>query len=291
MSTTLLQLQTETYNILNDLDTSSVFSETFITQVINDAITEICDSWKWNFLRKKYLANIPQTTALNSSVSTTDLTIALDNTTNFVIPGAIWVNHDVINYTNTSSTILTGVTNIDISHVSGEKVYPLFPIPSDYSKQMALYVGAPTSVRPLPWKYINEFETSDWINNRVYSLIHDKNGNVFLWINTDLITAGDICMFHYLKTPLVLSSSGDICTIPDPYALKVIPKYAAALALLLRGDDVDSSATNLMAIAKQEVLNMQKKFGEQEQGYSRLVASTYNLRHTEGYAYRNSSYY
>lgn len=272
---TLSTLRDYTYNILNDTVNSSTYTQSLIDQLINDEQVEVCDSFKWSFLRKKYLFIGADDTSLSSDITTGSTTISVADTTDWPSSGAVLIEHDIINYTGKTSTSLTGVTNIGVAHYEGATVYPLWAVPTDYSRQMALYVEASGSSTPVMWQYLDEFTYDTSPEQFVYSILHDNSNNEYIYVNTKFVGQGDMVMFHYLKTPTTLDEDADVSTVPDPYAAKVLPKLVAGKAMMLFGDNVDGLGSSNIQLAQMELLKMQKHYGEKEQGYSKLIRPSY----------------
>lgn len=279
MATTLLQLRTETYEILNDLETSNVYSSDFIDQTLNDQQVEVCAIKKWQFLRNKKLFLAPDDTTTTTAIATSDTTIDLTAVTNMESAGGIWIDHDVIEYTGISTLQLTGVTNIDIAHDLGAKVYPLIAVPSDYERMPQLMMRKSGSEQFSDVLYVDEIQ---WSNTRTggaqidnkYTIVNGED-NSNLYIRMEKVSVGDYMVFYYLKKPTTMSDDADTATIPDPWALKVLPKLAAYKAMYLRNDNLEGLGSIIEAQAKQELLAMKKYYGSREEGPSRLVQPTY----------------
>lgn len=279
MATTLLQLRTETYGILNDLTTSNVFSSDFIDQTINDQQVELCDSKKWQFLRAKKIFLVPVDTTTTAAVATSDVTISLANVDNFESAGSVWIDHDVIDYTAISTLDLTGVTGIDIAHSSGDTVYPLIAVPTDYANTPQLKVRKSTGEHYDEVLFTDERLWDDEIGGGNYAakftIIHSEDdGN--LHIRMDGLSSGDRAVFYYMKSPTTMSDDADTATIPDPYALKILPKLAAYKAMKLRGDNLDGLGDMIQQEAMVETMAMHKHYGQRDEGIAPMVKNRYN---------------
>lgn len=277
-TTTLSQIVDETYNILNDTQDSNVYQESFIKQLINDEQVEVCMMKKWQFLRQKQPFIWASPTTLTTAVTTQSTSVVCGDTTNFQDSGAIWLNGDIVNYTAISSLTLTGVTYIDVAHSSGEVIDPLFAVPSDYWMSPMFYVQRSGANELHPVDYVDEL---NWNNERTgtanmnlkYTIHNDNNGDLYL--RAGAVASGDMAIFHYLKRPSNMTVDTDVCTIPDPWALKILPKLTAAKAMLLRNDDMEGLGTKILQIAEQELFKMAKYYGQREEGMSKMIQPTY----------------
>jgi len=287
MATTLSALRTETYAILNDLQTSNVYSSDFIDQTLNDQQVQVCALKKWPFLRDKKLFLAPDDTTLSSAITTASTTITVASVDNFEESGALWIDHDVIDYTDASSTTITGVTNIDIAHAAGDKVYPLIVVPSTYERMPVLLRKRTGSSKFVEIPYVDELDydnpltgTANMTNK--FTIVNDEDSNS-LYLRMESVDSGDTMAFYYLKKPTTMSDDADTATIPDPYALKILPKLAAYKAMILRNDNLEGLGTIIEKEAKEELLAMQKYYGSREEGWSKLLQTTYRSAPRENF--------
>lgn len=275
---TLSDLRSEVYNLVNEPQTSSVYSTDTVDSYINDQVLEICTLRKWQFLRQKQMIIAADNTTLSENITTATTSFDIGAVTNLQEPGAIWLNGDVINYVSISSTTLQTVTNIEISHTSGEIVYPLYKVPSDYLRSPQLLVQPNGSDRFDEKIYVDAHNwdlsttgSSD-IKNK-WTIITDNSEAAYLMVNN--VEVGDIIKFHYQKRPGTMTADSDTCDIPDPWALKIIPKRVAYKLMILRNDDQDGIGTAYKREADEELFNMKKFFGQREEGWSKLIQPTY----------------
>lgn len=276
---TLAQARSATQEILNDLATSSIYSPEYIDQCINDTETDMCDTAKFNFLKDKELYNAPADTSLTGDVTTVSTVLPVNDTTNYPTSGAVYIEQDIILYTGKTSTTLTGCTGIGINHSSGQVVRPVLALPSNYAKRPVLEVYKGGNSKPLTYEYIDE---TDYFHSRLlykFTFVSDGSGNRYLMANA--LNSTDSMVFKYLKKPTTLVDDSDVLTIPDPYALKIVPIFAAARCQMLRGDNLDGEAVNKFEMAQRELFQMQKHFGEQEQGVRKVIRSSYGSRRTD----------
>jgi hypothetical protein len=268
----LADIKTEFYAIVGEPSTSTVYpsSDTggsYVENLANRVQDDICRSKKWWFLKTKYLFSTAVDTTFDGAVATTDTEIDLTSATGFPTSGAIWANQDVINYTGVSTNQLTGVTNIDLAHSDDQKVEVLYTAPSDFSHDPNLILqGTGTPIR---YERVEDLDDNTYSYDELptytyrWSFIYDKDGNDFIRLKNP--QASKTAVLHYQKAaPTMTDSQGS--TIPDPFALKVIPMMMASQAMMERGDNPDNLANDIGAMAEKELnkfknYNTRKLFG------------------------------
>lgn len=287
-TTTLSQLRTQALEILADNADSAVFTPTVLNRLINQVQLEIAEMWKWQFLRDKKLVRAPIYTALAGDITTASTTITVDSTTNFETTGRVRITHDMIAYTGTTSSSLTGVTDIDVSHDQGEIVFPCITMPSDYHQLLDVYVSrAIGSTRMQKMKYVNEFEFDQSPEPLRYCIVTIESSDYLVPIGQ---AQGDTLVIHFQKMPLTLTADSDISSFPDEYAY-VIARMVAGKAKIYFDDDMGDMGSTIYNLAKDELLKMTKLYGQKEQGMSRLLKTTYNsFNRTDGSRYNVRGY-
>jgi len=270
---TLATLRTDTYAILNEPQTSNIYSIDFVDQMINTKQTELATRAKWSFLRYKYLTYGAMQTTLSSDITTISTTLTVGDTTGFASSGAVRLSHDIITYTGKTSTTLTGCSGISINHEEGTIVNPLIAVPSNYFRMPELRVQRATGGRFIPFTYVDELEYDMSPITDRFTMVFDNDGNKYFMVN--YVSSTDVLAFHYLKEPTTLDDDADVSSIPDLWARKIIPIMAASEALILRGDDINGLGSTLMQKAEQEILNMLKHFGDREQGLRGMFDKQY----------------
>lgn len=275
MATTLATLRSDTYAILNDLQTSNVYASDFVDEILNEVQTELCAEWKWPFLKgKKLFLGAPKTT-LAASITTSSTSITVDGVDGFETSGALWIDQDVIDYTNASTTTITGVTNIGISHTLGVDVYPLITLPTDYGGVPELLVKRTNASEFSQVEQVDEmmFDYKEGSYLRYAVTMNETTG--LLYLRIDEVAADDIFSFSYRKLPATMTDAVD-SSIPDAYARKILPKLAATKLQFLRNDNVEGLGQMLRVETNDEVFKMKKFYGEREQGISKLLKNAYN---------------
>lgn len=277
---TLAEVRSAVYNIINELQTSNVYDIDFVDDNIDEMQTKVCAMGKWSFLRKKVLNLAATPTTLSSAITTASTTVSVADTTNYATSGSVLCEHDIIAYTGKTATSLTGVTGITITHSAGAKVWPLISAPTDYLRQPEMRTQAQGSSRIRDWIFDDEYAYDNAYADDVFSLLTNDSGESFFWYNGNALNSGDIVMLHYIKKPTPLSASDTVLTVPDPYGQRVIARLVAADLLLIRGDDVDGLGTTLQANADKELLAMKKYYGEREQGIRSMARPLYSSGRT-----------
>lgn len=286
---TRTQIKDSFYEIVAETSSSTVYpsSDTggsFVENLVNRVQDTICRKRKWWFLKTKSLFNTAIDTTLNTAITTASTTIVLTSvSTNFPTSGAILINNeDVVNFTGRSGTTLTGVTNIDISHAATATIEPIYPVPTDFSLDPVLFV-INTSKNKI--RYIQVDADDDGVSsaddavfefgrqsNR-WSLLTDKSGNEFIHLNNPNNEADAV--FQYIKTATTTTSDLDVLTIPDPFALKVVPLEMAKLAMLERGDNPDGLADQIGLDAQTELADMSNYHMRRLQGTRPRIKNMY----------------
>lgn len=287
-TTTLSQLRTQALEILADNADSAVFTPTVLNRLINQVQLEVAEMWKWQFLRDKKLVRAPIYSRLTNDITTASTTVNIDDTTNFESTGRVRINHDMIAYTGLTSTSITGVTDIDVSHDEGETVFPCITMPSDYHQLLDVYVSrAIGSTRMQKMKYVNEFEFDQSPEPLRYCIISVASSDYLVPIGQ---AQDDTLVIHFQKKPLTLSSDSDVSSFPDEYAY-VIARMVAGKAKIYFDDDMGGMGSTIYNLAKDELLKMTKLYGQREQGMSRLLKTTYNsFNRTDGNRYNARGY-
>lgn len=205
--------------IVDDICKGHVVS---LTEKTSSGDAKVYSAGDLPFLRKSSFIETVGTQALWSAVATTDTEITF-TTSSFDSSWAVEIEGDVINYTGKSSTQITGVTNIGMSHVSGAIVYPLYPLPSDISKPFVLQQiytdGSFDEIDPIDPRCAQHML-------KRYCIVVDDAGTEYirlLWFDTD----GQKIRMIYYANSTDMSDDSDTCTIPEKYARKIVPNLVA----------------------------------------------------------------
>jgi hypothetical protein len=287
MATTLDQITDEFYNIVAEPNTSNVFPLAWVQNLANTVQREICRSWRFPFIRTKMLFNTGVDTTADGAIATTDVTIDVGATTGFESSGAAFIENDIVNYTGTTSTSLTGVTNIDIAHVTGSDVEFLKALPSDYSHLPDLFVkvGNNSPLREFHYVLDDLYEVTDI--RKKYTFVTDKNSVQYIRMANQ--TSSQIAVFNYYKIPATMTSSVD-ATIPDEFALSVLPRVMAGVAKIIRDDDVDNIGSIIKQIGESEILEMKRYYSMREGAEGMRLRSKYKSRPWYSNKYGNRRY-
>ena len=271
MATTLSDLRSEFLNYVAQPSGTDVYPEDWTNTLIDNVQKEICQNWKLDFLRKKYLFKTGVDTTAGAAIATTDTTITVGGTTGFPSGGGSVLidKHDIVDFTGTSSTTLTGCTNIGIAHDTSVKVVLLYDLPTDFNRNAEVYID-PTN-RNIPYTFVNQYEFDNSDIAEKFTIIQDNDGVEYIRIDTSDLSASETGVFYYHKTPTTLDDDTDNATIPDIFAKRTIPVLAAARAMRLRGDNPDGLADELEAQAIEQIVNMTKYYGHRDQPHSSKV--------------------
>jgi len=292
-TTTLQTLREAVYGILNEPLTSNVYSNSLVDEYVNNAIIRLSMKKKWQFMRQKQPFIMAQETTLSEDITTATTDFDIGNATNFQADGALWVEGDVVDYTSIAANNIVGTTNIDISHNSGALVAPLYKLPSDFFRE-PVFLRQTTNTEvysEVPFVHEdnwNNYKTNTSMMSSKFTIVTDKSEVMYLRV--DGVSQGDRGILYYKKRPRVLSADADVCDIPDEWVLNIIPPLAAYKLMVYRGDNIDGLADRIQQEAEAELFRMEKYYGMREQGWSKLITSTYQSVHPYAYYRRRTRY-
>jgi len=155
MATTLEDLRTVTYAILNEAQTSQTYPLALVDLFINNAQNNICFGSCFNvntndkvvrgqlpFLERYYSYKSVQDTTLSGTVASGATTLPVGSTSDFYgvngVDYRLWIKQDIISATGVTSNSFTGVTGIDFPWTGGSVVSQLYDLPSDFSQAVRL---------------------------------------------------------------------------------------------------------------------------------------------------------
>lgn len=121
-------------------------SSSAVLEYINKAHETFINQKAWKFNLQLYTTYFVKDTAVATDFTNTGgatTSVVLSDTSTWPSTGKIIVDGDIIDYTaNNGSTTLTCTTStIDRNHVSGEKVFFLHKMPTDFSKMAQFFIG------------------------------------------------------------------------------------------------------------------------------------------------------
>ena len=295
MATTLEQITNEFYSIVGQTPDDGtgknvLYDITSTQQLANDVQDSILKKWKFPFMRTKTLFKTGVDTTNSATIATTDTSISMTATTGFATAGAAWIEHDVVNYTGTSSTSLTGVTNIDIAHDSAVDVEYLKAFPTDYNHNGELWVGRSSNSNLRLYKNVLEEDFDISAEPLRWTIVIDKDGTEYIRINNS--SSSEIAVFNYYKKPTTMTSSVN-SAIPDDFAVKVIARTMAGTDQILKNDNEQDTGTIILQIANKEVADMKRYYSMREgivsTGWKTKYNSLSSIRNT-GHRCRNNYY-
>lgn len=278
----LQRLRSDVLNIVNDTGVSRVYSDDFVDEALNEVQIEVCAEWKWQFLRNKKIFLGAQSVGLAQDLNVGDTSMVLNDVTNFETSGAVWIDQDIVFYTNAATTTVTGVSGQTVTHLEGAEVRPLILVPDDYGSMPEVHVKRSTNGKYYPLSEVDEINF-DNPNVGLTSLqqkfsilnVNSSTAPHEHYLRVGYMSNDDQFVFWYNKLPELMVDDTDVCSIPDRYARSILPKLAAARLMFLRNDNVDGLGESLLAQAERAVFKMKKHYGEREQGLSKMMGSTY----------------
>lgn len=269
----LLTLRTYTLDVLNDTNISPVYPQSVVDRIINEVHLELYTKKKWQFARGQAMYKGRSQTTLDTDLLTTDTVINVGQTSDYDTVGAIIINRDVIEYTGKTALTFTGASGILIDHNEGEIVKSLLTLPSDFLRMPVLFLLPNAGTKLIPVPFVNEFEFEHDRQTRRFTLVNDDTGKTWIWVEG--MSSEQRLVLYYQKKPTVLVNDIDISSVPDEWASKIIPKYAAYKLMFLYGDNLNNEGNEIKAIADDEIMNMFKLYGERDEGWSKLIKSEY----------------
>ena len=152
MSTSLAQLRTQYYSILN-VSPGNNFPITIANEQINRAENTILTSNpkdmktgdsvqkpKLPFLDNYVFLSNAQDTYLSLDALITDVTLSVSSTQYFKTSGSLWINGDIVSYTGLSPTLFTGCSQLGFAWPTGTRIAQLYPIPTDSAQILELRI-------------------------------------------------------------------------------------------------------------------------------------------------------
>lgn len=272
-TTTRQTIRNGTLAILNDTSTSQVFTTSVLNRLIEEIELEVAQMWKWQFLRAREQIIAPVFTTLEADLTTSDVTATVGETTNYDNTQAVYIMQNVIPYTGTTSTTLTGLTDIAVNHEAGQTVYPLLELPANYHKLISVYYGHTSTQYNRKFLYVLE---NDWWKQIPYvfpacTVINVETAAYLLCVGQ---AVGDTITVQYQKRPATYTNDTDVSSFPNEY-IPYIEMMVAGQAKLRYDDNLDGMGDVLYNQAKEKIMHMTKLYGEREQGMSRLVKTSY----------------
>ena len=147
--------------VLRELkEPESTGSEAVPIQLVKDVLN-IVYSEAFNDQRMKQSArekdisfNLANDTTLAADAAAGDTTLSLTDSSTFRTAGKVLLTSEIADFTGNAANTLTGVTNLNIAHISGEVVrqlYPLISIASDIETESIQYID----VNGIPQQYMS----------------------------------------------------------------------------------------------------------------------------------------
>ena len=195
-------------------ESNRVYPIDLVKKSINDAHQRVLNKNNYSFLNKTYNFNTSIDTALAEDITSASVTIDVSDSSGLKTSGAIVVNEDIIIYTGNSSDTLTGVSGINTSYESGDKVKQVYSLSSDFSitnfkKPISLFING------------NEIEYYDYRGKQDVSGYTVYDG--YLYIPTQSST--EVGILKYIQEVTELTDDADTFLIPDDYITLVV-EYA-----------------------------------------------------------------
>lgn len=124
-------------------DTALIAQLDVINRLFVDAAYDREPALGWEWMEDVVNFQTVSSTTLNGALLTSSTSVVLTSASDFDSSGRIWIETgnnaiDFVDYTGKSSNTLSGATDIDIVHASGERVEKCYPLPSDFGKVLTV---------------------------------------------------------------------------------------------------------------------------------------------------------
>lgn len=259
MATTLQDLRNIFYAILREEEDTSAYPLTLVDLLLNTAQQSICmgnvvnpltkeqlKKWQLSFLQTDKFYSTIQTVYLNEEADTELTTLDVD-TTGLDETWVVFIGGNIIPYTGTTSTQLTGCSNILFPHPAGSEVSIAYAVPTNYASIINVTYD---NKQKLEWKlYDDVFESLNSYKHPIYpnsQQVNFTNYNkpfytikdddyIILW---NLNAWGKSLRLRYEKLPTSMSTGASTSVISnDIFAQTTIPYYAVGEMLYNRGEE------------------------------------------------------
>lgn len=243
-TTTFLELINDTYSVLGVGSDSVNFPLVKVKRTINDLVSRVINGTVYSLIefdrqgnpkklqagdlpfREKRKLYLPvQTSNLTEDTTTANTELPMDTET-YLEPGAVMVGGEVITYETLSATELEDISTPQISHKNGDRVFPLYELPTDISKPYTLFrIDASGVKQPIPPQ--DSRQRDQYVN--FFSIVTDNTGKNWLYIqgnNYHFVQDRNLLLIYYAKATEMVDND-DECIIPGEYTA-FIPSLVAA---------------------------------------------------------------
>lgn len=203
------------FGLDEDNDNEGTSAES-ILGYIDDANREFIQHRAWSFRLKHRTEFKMPGTKVAIAFGSTSTQIILDDTSNFASTGTVFIDGDIIPYSNnnTGTNTLT-VSDVDRDHDVGELVWYLHPVPADYNKISDIWIGdtpifpedSRNTKQPTPYKF---WEIA----------LNEPNGRLSKYLMYWYTSSGKEKMYMKygsLATNLMLNPDTTYMEVPAPY--------------------------------------------------------------------------
>lgn len=286
-TTTLQDVYNICYWIISQGQDATAYPTSLLKAFINDAQNDICywtlqnlstneriEKQALSFLEKNVFYSTRRFSTLSSNAVVWWTTLTCTNT--FSSSWYLWIWWNIIQYLANDWTTISWISpiweySISFAHISWTQVFQLNELPSDFWQLSRVFLTLQNTRQRIALVWIDDrdlYTTNP--NSYIYRFFFDVNYYSWSWwvwrewyysiirwrFILFLIPQQDWqpISFEYQQAPTQLSSSTDILTIPDDYALTTVP-YIATAEMLANRWDLDE-ALKLNNFWFQKVKNM-----------------------------------
>lgn len=242
MSNTLEEILESAYFKMGEKTTSTVFERTGnMLQEANRIQRAICqgryeniitwetyEAWNLIFMQDKKHYQIVPSVGLGADCAAAATSLTVD-TTNYATSGKILIDDDIIAYTGTTATSMTGVSWVDIRHFANDRVRQLYALPDNFYKVIDLYYNDE------PMEY-HEWNDTPLFADTFYEIIEDSQSG-YSWMNSAYLNvvglegSTDNVLLRYLRDTSNMEDDADYCELPGDFGVKVISNLLAGQML------------------------------------------------------------
>lgn len=263
MATTLQDLRDIFYSILREEENSSAYALNIVDLFLNSAQQRIClwtvinpltkeavRKWRLPFAVSEQFYTTVGYTTNTTAMTMSDTSILVNDTSNFSTSGALYVNGNIVSYTNKTATSFTGVSSISFEHPVGISIYQAYALPTDYASAINLIYDHKYQVDSI--LYDDVFQDlkgrkgTDYRRNQARGAFSEpyqhqpfyaiKDDTYLILFN--VTSNGYSLRLRYEQIPTTMTTVSDTSAISnDIYAKTTIPYLAVGEMLYNRGEE------------------------------------------------------
>lgn len=255
-------------------------------RVINPLTKEEVRKWDIYFLKKeKFYTTLP-VLYLSEDLEVWDTEIPTSDTTWYPTSWTLFLDGNVVQYTNTTATEFTGVTGIEFDHKAGIEISYMYELPADYSSiinviyKNKLQLPAKQfdsifeEMNGYKWSFQNRAQGVDMYNApyRINPFYTIKDAAYILVYNFK--EQDQMLKVRYERLPITMVNSNDDVDIDnDIYAKTTIPYLAVWEMLFNRWEE--ERAAQILNFAMWQIREMYDRYNTTD--YEQISGKAYKM--------------